>query len=90
MIYINRFYSPVFRVLKVGRDHMKVVLFDRPQHQYAIRWVDSRSLDADERQDLQVLQTDPLRYAPNLGELQHWLAEHPVLRRVNDGADTPR
>jgi hypothetical protein len=81
MIYINRLLSPVFRVMQVGKDRMKVVLFDRPHRHYAVRWVQTRALDADDGKDLRQLQVDPLRYAPNLAELRHWMSEHPVARR---------
>lgn len=90
MIYINRLLSPVFRVMQVGKDRMKVVLFDRPHRHYAVRWVETRALGADDRRDLRTLQIDPLRYAPNLAELQQWLAEHPVLRRSRAKQDQDR
>lgn len=78
MIYESTVESPIFRVTDVEQDRMRVILFDRRQNNYTLRWVPSRALAADDQDDLLKLQADPLHYAPDLAEIKLWLEEHPA------------
>jgi hypothetical protein len=80
MIYIDKHFDPVFRLLNKVRDRSKVIVYDHRKHAYTQRWLPTRYLQADDRTDLLKLQADPERYAPTLEDLHEWLEQHPHAR----------
>ena len=76
MIYIEHVQQPVFRVMEVDKDRMRVILFDPGTMHYVLRWVPSQQLVADDRADMRMLQADPVHYAPNLEEVHDWVDHH--------------
>jgi hypothetical protein len=77
MIYIDKHFDPVFRLLNKVRDRSKVIVYDHRKHAYAQRWLPTQQLQADDLADLRKLQADPARYAPTLEDLHQWLDHRP-------------
>jgi hypothetical protein len=80
MIYVDKQFDPVFRLLNKAQDRSHVIIYDHRSHAYVGRWLPTSHLLADDRTDLLKLQTGTDQYAPSLEDVHQWLDHHPPVR----------